>query len=301
MAKQTIFKYSTGLNTVVDPSELAFDPKTGMSELAVAVNVVIAPSGRVSRILTGYTKLQDLTTGHSLWSHEGPCFVAQGASLYRVGTDYSLTGIRSGLTGDRISYAQDEFTYYSNGTENGIIKEGISYPWAQDTSYGPDSTKFYDTPPIGHHIAFYKGRALVARDNILMWSEVFQYGLFNLATSFVSFRTKILMVCPVESGVFVSDERRTYFLRGDDPNKFTMDIEATYPAYEWSEANDYVEGADMALDPGLCRLWVSSKGAVVGTSTGKIVNLTNKKLIYPEDGAYGASLIKGYDFVQTIT
>jgi len=49
MAEITVFSGATGINNIVDPVRLKFDPDTGIGELAEAVNVVIDQTGRISR------------------------------------------------------------------------------------------------------------------------------------------------------------------------------------------------------------------------------------------------------------
>ncbi len=76
---------------------------------------------------------------------------------------------------------------------------------------------------------------------------------------------------------------------------------ATYPAYEWSDCIEYVEGMEIGLDtPGLCALWHSPEGAILGTPSGQLINMNKSKVVYPQSGSYGASVIRGYDFIHTI-
>jgi len=297
----TLLHGCTGLNTVVDPVRLPYDSKAGVSDLGVAVNIRIDETGRVSRV-DGFSSV-DTGSYHSLFCDGGDCFVGKGTALYQVGMDLSVTGVRSGLSGDRITYAQSgNRTYYSNGTQNGYIESGISRPWNKDDYLGPDSAKYFSAAPVGNHLAFAFSRMFVSEDDVLWWSEPFRNGLFNKAINFVRFSTKILMLKPVASGCFISDEKRTYFLRGTDPHQFIQEIVANYPAYEWSDAIDYVDGMEIGLDSsGLCAFWSSPEGAILGTANGQIVNMNKAKIIYPEDGQSGASLIRGYEFIHTIS
>lgn len=295
----TLFTGSTGLNTTVDPVRLKFDPETGVSDLGVAVNIKIDDTGRPGRV-DGFS---EILTGsyHSVFCDGGPCFVGKGTALYQLGTDLSETGVRSGLSGDRIAFTQDLYTYYSNGTQNGVIKEGVSSAWPIDEYLGPDSSKFFEVAPIGNHLAFAFSRAFITQDDILWWSEPFRYGLFDKAINFVRFPTKILMIKPVVSGMYVSDEKKTYFLKGMNPHTFVQQVVAPHPAYEWSDAIDYVSGLEIGVDdPGLCAFWSSPEGAILGTANGQLININKSKVIYPEDGQAGASLVRGYDLIQTI-
>ncbi len=294
-----LFSGATGLNTVVDPVRIPYDADTGVSDLGVAVNIKLDDTGRPGRV-DGYSSLE-AGGFHSLFCDGGDCFVGKDTALYHVATDLSTSGVRSGLSGDRIAYTQAaNKTYYTNGTQNGVLEGGLSSPWALDEYFGPDSSNYLTKPPVGHHLAVAFSRMFVAQDDVLWWSEVFRYGLYNQAINFVRFASKILMIKPVVSGLFVSDQKRTYFLQGTNPHTFNRNPVANYPAYEWSDAIDYVSGLELGVDPGMCALWSSPEGAVLGTASGQLFNINKSKVIYPEDGQAGASLIRGYDLIHTI-
>ncbi len=295
-----IFSGALGLNTVVDPVRVSYDPETGVSDLGVAINIRLDDTGRPGRV-DGFSSVEP-GEFHSLFCDGGDCFVGKDTALYQVAGDLTTTGIRSGLSGDRISYTQAvDKTYYSNGLQNGILKDGISTPWVKDEYLGPDTSKYLTAAPIGHHLATAFSRIFIAEDDVLWWSEAFRYGLYNQAINFVRFPSKILMVKPVASGLFVSDRSKTYFLSGTDPHSFIQRMVATYPAHEWSDAIDYVEGMDIGLEPGLCAMWTSPEGAVLGTPSGQLININKSKIIYPENCQSGASLLRGYNFIHTIT
>jgi hypothetical protein len=301
MDEVIILRRCTGLNTVVDPVDLPFSPEHGIGDLAETLNVSLAPSGRPGRS-DGYTKLQDLTNGHSGFCNGGDAFIAQGTSLYQLGTDNSLTVIRSGLSGHRIAYLQrGDRTYYSNGIQNGMIYQGISAPWGIDSYNGPDTNiKWCGAVPVFSHMTQLSGRLYGAYKNMVMWSEPHKFGLFTFK-HIKMFSSSIKMIKAVASGIFVSDLKRQYFLSGLDPHKMELKRVADYPAYEWSDAIDYVEGIEIGLnEPGLCALWSSPEGACLGTSSGQLININKEKIIYPENGSTGASLLRGYHFIHTI-
>ena len=62
---------SAGLNTVDDPVRIGYNSKTGISDLAAAVNVTISPSRRINR-RKGKT-LRVLLDSHSLFCDGGEC------------------------------------------------------------------------------------------------------------------------------------------------------------------------------------------------------------------------------------
>ncbi len=297
-----IFSGSTGLNTVTDPTRIPFDPETGITDLALAVNVAINESKRVNR-RTGYAKVQD-GNFHSLFCDGGDCLVARGTDLFLVGTDMSVTGIRSGLSGDRISYTQvGNEIYYSNGMDNGRIKGGLSYDWQATEYVGPETTREFFPAPMGNHLAFANGRMFIAEKNVVWWSESYDMGRYDMSRSFWQFPTRVRMIKHVASGTFISDDKATWFYRGTNPLALENIVQvAAYPAFEWSDAIDLVEGSEIGLqEVGLCALWASPEGAIAGTPSGRLVNLNRNKIIYPETCRNGAGLLRGFDFIHTIS
>ena len=142
----------------------------------------------------------------------------------------------------------------------------------------------------------------IAKGPAVWWSEYLGPHLYNLAKNYWKLASDCLMVKRVADGMFVSDESKTWFYKGKNPNKVEDIIKvADFPAFEWSEAIDYVEGLDIGLkEPGACAMWASPEGAILGTPSGMIVNMNKETIIYPERCGQGAGLIRGYNFIHTL-
>ncbi|MEN8250665.1 MAG: hypothetical protein ABFS32_17155 [Bacteroidota bacterium] len=294
------FKSSTGLNTKVDPTRIGYDPETGVSDLALAVNITHDDTGRPYR-RNGYELLQ---TGsyHSLFCDGGDCFVGIGKGLWQVGTDYSLTGVRGDLSGSRIGFLQrGSETYYCNDFQNGVIKNGQSFNWPTGIHEGPETTRQFSEAPIGRHIAFFNGRWYISQGNTVWISEPFAPGLFDMARGFLQFKSAIRMIKPVKEGIFISDSKAIWFFRGTDPSEFSQKQLTAYPVLEWSDAIDYIEGYEIGLEtPGLCALWGTVEGAMIGTTDGRVVTLTKDKIQYPKIGSQGSGLLRGNRFIHSM-
>ena len=91
-----VFVRVSGVNNVVDPSRLVWDPKDGIAELSAAVNVVVDRSGRVKR-RKGFEKINSYPA-YSVFAYGNVCLFVSGSSLYRLRADLTVEGIRSGLT-----------------------------------------------------------------------------------------------------------------------------------------------------------------------------------------------------------
>lgn len=293
----TIFSGALGLNTVDDPVRINRS-NNGLTDLQVAVNISIDKSRRVNRRV-GYS---EISTGdfHSLFAGRRGCFVGKGTSLYEVASDFSLTGVRSGLTQAKISYAQSgPVTYYTNGYENGYIEAGVSSPWAIGTYTGPTTDREFVKAPVGNHLAIAGSRMLIAEGNVLWWSEPYNFDLYNQAESYIQFRSNILMISPVDQGVFLSTENRTVFLRGV-PGQYILENKFNYPALEWSEAFG-VNPAEIGFqEGGQAAVWASPEGAAIGLPSGGVLNLNRDKVLYPEDGRQGFGCLMGFNYIHGV-
>jgi hypothetical protein len=237
-----------------------------------------------------------------LFCDGGECCVGKGHSLYLVNTDFTLTGIRSGMSGDWIDYAQiGPRIYYCNGVNNGIIENRLSYPWPVNTYEGPETTRQFFPAPVGQHLAHYNGRMYIAEGGTLWYSEPYAYGLYDLARCFIPFSSRIILIEPVDMGIFVSDKKSIWFLSGATPTEFKITQKTIFPALEWSAAIERVEITKLGFDnPGLGVLFGSTEGALLGTPDGQIINLTENKAIYPPLGSRGAGLLKGDNFIHSL-
>lgn len=297
----TIMAGTTGLNTVVDPVRLPFNSQTGISDLAAAVNITIDRTGRPER-RDGYNQILPLANCHSLFCDGKACLFVADDELSILESDYSRTVIRSGMAPTRVDYAQvNNAIYYVNGSQIGIVEGGVDVPWVANPVVGEIANKVFAGPILGEHIAFYAGRLWIAQGNNIVLSEPYAFSWYDLARSIIPFDSRVLMIKPVSTGVFVSTETHTFFIKGSTPGELSIKEVAAYPAIEWSVAIDYVEGLEIGLEEsGKCALWASPKGACLGTPSGVFNNLTRAKVIYPTPGASGSGLLRGYNFIHNI-
>lgn len=99
------------------------------------------------------------------------------------------------------------------------------------------ATQFLTAMPTGHIVRYWNGRQLVARGNLLLWSEALRYGLTHLGNAHLGFRSRLTLVAPVEgdgAGVFVSDGSRVMFLAGPAPADWQPKPVSAYGAVEGS-------------------------------------------------------------------
>lgn len=288
---------------MVDPIRINYDSETGISDMGVAVNVMIDETGFTGR-RPGYTGLVSGAC-HSLFCCGYNCLFIKDGVMYRLNPDYSSTEIAILDGNDTMAYVQvNQDIYYTNGKNKGIVpKDSDAINWDAQTYVGPDTNKSFDGPRFGSHLAFFSGRIFVSEENVVWWSQPFAFGLFDRTRDFAQFESKVLMVRPVENGIFVSDEKRTYFINGKDPKDFSLEIVAEYPAIEWSEAKETIKSTDIGLENlaiGECAVWMSKKGVCIGLPDGKMINVTRNKIVYPQMNGIGAGVIRGYNFIHTV-
>ena len=182
-----------------------------------------------------------------------------------------------------------------------MIVDKVSYPWMyNDPLVSYVKTTSILPVPVSDKLAFFNGRIFFAIDDVIYWTEYNLFGLYSPKLNNHRFGSRITMVKPVGGGIFVSDLTDTWFMGGMDPHSFSLRKVAEHPAYEWSDTTDYVEGSEIGADVGRCALWCSPEGAILGTSSGQLVNLNKEKVVYPETGVVGAGLLRGYTFINSI-
>ena len=145
-------------------SFLQFNPETGETELKDACNIFIDKEGKIKRrngkrVLSSVVGRKD---GFGTGSTD--CLVKLGNSLYRMGSDYGLTGLRSGMLSGKCSFSKmGQYTYYTDGSSNGMVKEGgVSEMWAHQEYVGPTTTRNFSNPPLGTLLCGYRDRMYVS-------------------------------------------------------------------------------------------------------------------------------------------
>lgn len=300
MALKTLVTRCTGINNKLDPKRLRqYDPKTGVTDLAEGQNIDIDDSGQIQSRL-GQIEYSAVAS-HSLFQNGGDAFVAQDrtsdTAIYRINTDLSLAGVRSGLVkGAYISYAQvGAQTLYTNGYQNGVITDGVSAAWPDQSAHvGATTAKVFYPAPIGSHIEYWLTSMWVAVGSVIYVSEPLSTGKFRLSGRRFEFGSNVRMMKAVEGGMWVSTEDEIGFIaRGDDFKSMRWIAKPSKkPAHEWSVNCKLVDLSKSAYEiPGESAIWSSDDGKCVGTQDGQLKIITEEKLIYPT-GAMGATVVK---------
>ncbi len=268
----TIFSGTTGLNNTVDQVRQDFNLETGVVDLSEAVNVRIDKTGRPVR-RDGFS-LRHGGNFHSLFTRGNTGYVGLDDAVYRINPDLSLTGARNGLSGKRITYVWTPLgVIYSNGSEKGILDEDISREWKKTEKVRAESTRYYTGPPDGiSHLEMFASRIFAAVEDTLWRSQPNDYGLFRQGADYNQFPSRIRMVRAVAGGIYVSDESRTYFLPGSNPEEFERRVVMEAPALEYSDLSDLVDPSDIGMEgANPFAVWVSTDGLVYGSPDGQVI------------------------------
>jgi len=304
VAPVTVYSSTSGLNTVLDPERLVSggeSPGSGI-ELAEAVNVAIDERGLIG--LRKGAELLQAGKFHSLFCGTGSdCYVVHertsDAAIMRVAEDGSLKGVRSGLDKNRRMAwcAVNGDIFYSNGVQNGFIRDGRSNPWRATPYKGPTADwHFEGRVPLASHIAFRPGGQMILADGPAVWinHEPFQFGLWSKAQGYIGFDSDVTMLAVVRDGFFASDRFRTWFFAKLDSGwyHYRQSLVDTAPVLFGSLAYDTVSLTEVGFEQlGFACVWATTEGIVLGADGGTIVKVSKGKVAYPDGRTTGACVV----------
>lgn len=137
--------------------------------------------------------------------------------------------------------------------------------------------KFKNLSPMisGDYLSYWKGRLIVAKSNVLHFSEAMAYHLYDERHGFVQMPQRITFVVPVEGGLWVGQIDHVVFLRGSSPDGLTVEHKYTQSPVKDSGILIDAESVNGELSQGghACALWLASNGFVIGTAEGQAIEI----------------------------
>lgn len=128
--------------------------------------------------------------------------------------------------------------------------------------------------PTGKYLAYWRGRILTARANVLRWSESLAYHLHDERHGFVQMPQRITFVQPVDGGIWVGQTDHVAFLQGSEPGNLSLARRASRPPVPGSAILVPAEVVGEAAAEGApVAVWLAENGYVMGTSSGSLVEL----------------------------
>lgn len=268
-----------------------YDPSETMVTIPLSDSrdMLIDDSGSAFR-RPGYRNIDD-AVWHSLFCDKTDAVGVRGQDLVLINGE-SYRTLATGIT-TRASYAQvlDEIFYVADFNQ-GRVSQGVRLPWPDMPTVPYDSDRFFVQHIPAKLIAFWQNRIWLARENFVVCSEPWAYGLFDLHQSTFPFGDEVTMLRPVAGGVYISTTKKVYFLTGSEPGKMEAKVAAESPALAWSDSQVLVPAKVMGLDPELgdVALWMAEDGAYMGLSNGVAVNMTETMVEFPAGNGHGACL-----------
>jgi len=129
--------------------------------------------------------------------------------------------------------------------------------------------------PTGLYLAYWRGRLLTAKANVLRFSEALAYHLHNERHGFVQMPQRITFVLPVDGGIWVGQVDHVAFLAGSSPDQLSMvrkTARAPVPGSAILVDSDTI-GGELSQGGGATAIWLAENGYVAGTGSGQVVEL----------------------------
>lgn len=165
--------------------------------------------------------------------------------------------------------------------------------------------RFLRRLPGGQIIRAWRGYVVVARDDTLLVSQPLRYGVHDTRYDILPWPTRVRMLEPVASGLFVGDEQGVTFLRGERPSALERVATSGAPVVDGSGTS--IEAAELgALGLNLnlrgdrFAVWLARNGYVLGSNDGQIIELQAQRITLPAAQTSGASVIANRRIVTAI-
>lgn len=181
--------------------------------------------------------------------------------------DASVTGVRLYLTrpnGGELAREQD----YALGTPTILVR-------VPPKLGAPAQFQHLSLMPTGLYLAYWRGRLLTAKGNVLRFSEALAYHLHNERHGFVQMPQRITFVLPVDGGIWIGQVDHVAFLSGSSPDQLSMvrkTARAPVPGSAILVDADTL-GGELSQGGGATAVWLAENGYVAGTATGQVIEL----------------------------
>lgn len=190
-----------------------------------------------------------------------------------------------------ISSGAQTVRLYCTPVNGDVLYQVAEFPFGL-TSYSltdPRPTKASDNihlsrMPAGIIVRVFNGRVLVALGKTVVFSEPFRYGLTSQRHNYVNFNSAVVMIEPVDGGVYVGTQEAVYFLAGDGPATFKQSLACTNAPTPFAGA--LVHGAVLPPDiaktvDGLVAVWVGHLGYSIGLPSGLVHDVQAARISLP--------------------
>ena len=125
-----VFNSTSGLNTVIDPLEYAYDPEAAVP-LRSCSNVDVTDAGKLRR-RDGIALVHQQTVGgvHSIFAGTDNLVFVEGGALSLMDRHGTVSRIRNVTPLNPMSCVETMHgIFHTNGAEHGLIRDGLAFPW----------------------------------------------------------------------------------------------------------------------------------------------------------------------------
>lgn len=145
------------------------------------------------------------------------------------------------------------------------------------------ATQFLDAMPPGDYLSLFNGRLFCMEGRLIIFSEPLNFGMYHTTQGFIPLASDGRGMAPSEDGLYVSDSKAVYYLRGNRPDDFTLSSVDSAPAQVGSMTT--VDGGlfDAALAHVDVVAWWSASGyMIIGLPGGEVRRIREAELALPE-------------------
>lgn len=156
--------------------------------------------------------------------------------------------------------------------------------------------------PTGLYLAYWRGRLLTAKGNVLRFSEPMAYHLHSERHGFIQMPQRITFVQPVEGGIWVGQVDHVAFLQGASPDSLSVIRKASagpVPGSAILVPADVV-GTNLAGGGSPVAVWLAENGYVAGTSEGGLVEI-HSNVMRGITASAGTSVVLDRRLLTTVT
>lgn len=288
------FSKFSGLKNTVGRTRLAPD------ELEVAKNVDIDDVGQLRR-RRGYDRVA-LGDYHSLFkSDDNTVYGVKEGTLGIINPDFSFRSLGTPGGAEPIAYVQIGPTiYFSSEDVSGKIDtaSGTVSAWGQTggdnlwhspvvnpvDGLPPIKGKLLGKPPLATALAYYNGRIYLAHGRTVWATELYMYDYIDKTKNYMFYETDVTVLAAVSDGLYVGTENGIWFQTGP-LNEMRRVSAAPYAALRGSAAHVPAEAFPEQLSDGGQRggcLIMTTQGLCAAMDSGKLVNVTQNKVVFPE-------------------
>lgn len=163
-------------------------------------------------------------------------------------------------------------------------------------------TQFNGPPPPGQLLEYHKGKIYIASGNVLWHTEPLTYNMIDNVSGFYMYPERITLAKAVTDGIYVSSERTWFIGETQQTRNDQAQAETTKVQQQIVFNHRAVEGAACNLPNTKDVMWVSERGFVRGSDSGKADLLTESQLAMNKyaRGSLAYTNMKGHQAVTAM-